>query len=173
MNLGKTPEFGEGKRVALLKKDARTFSAIFRSSLFALTLSFLLLLSACFQPRDVAKVIQVIDGDTIIIEEGYHIRYIGIDTPERGEPYYHEAWEANRKLVEGKKVRLGKDLTDKDKHGRLLRYVYVDTTFVNAELVRQGYAYAKAYLPNTKYQVYLEAVEREAKQKGKGIWEQK
>ena len=70
-------------------------------------------------------------------------------------------------------VRLEKDISEKDRYGRLLRYVYIDGTFVNAELVRQGYARAKAYPPDAKYQVYLEAIEKEARHMKRGIWRQK
>jgi len=128
---------------------------------------------ACQEPLVAAKVIQVIDGDTIAIEGGYHVRYIGIDAPEKDEFYYLEARQANEELVKGKRVRLEKDISDKDRYGRLLRYVYVDGTFVNAEMVWQGYARAETYTPDVKYQVYLEAVEKEARQTERGIWRQK
>ena len=134
---------------------------------------FLLPLCACSSPPETAVVARVIDGDTIIIGTGHRVRYIGIDTPEvypRLEAYGMDAWQANRQLVEGKEVRLERDVSETDKHGRLLRYVYVDDTFVNAELVRQGLAEAKAYPPDTKYQDYLEQVEAEARQAGRGIW---
>lgn len=133
----------------------------------------LLLLLACTPPSEMAKVIRVIDGDTIIIEGGYHVRYIGIDAPEENELYYLEAKQTNKDLVEGKKIRLEKDISDNDRYGRKLRYVYVNDTLVSAELVRQGYAYAKGYPPDTKYQAYLEAMEIEARQAKKGIWKQK
>jgi len=119
-------------------------------------------------------VIQVIDGDTIIIDGGYRVRYIGIDTPEiypETEAFGIEAWQANCELVEGKEVRLEKDVSETDKYGRLLRYVYVDDdVLVNAELVKQGLAQAKAYPPDTKYQDYLEEVEAEARGAGRGMW---
>jgi len=88
------------------------------------------------------------------------VRYIGIDTPERNQAYYEKAKQINRELVHNKEVRLEKDITNKDRYGRLLRYVYINDTFVNAEIVKRGYAYSKAYPPDTKYQVYLEAMER-------------
>ncbi len=69
---------------------------------------------------------QVIDGDTIVIEGGHHVRYIGIDASERDEPLYREAKEANGALVKGKTVRLERDVSDRDRYGRLLRYVYED-----------------------------------------------
>lgn len=132
-----------------------------------------LLLSGCISPPETAKVTQVIDGDTITIAGNYRVRYIGIDTPEvypEVEEYGIEAWEANRRLVEGKEVRLERDATETDKYDRLLRYVYVGDVFVNAELVRQGLAEAKAYPPDTKYQDYLEKLEQEARLAGRGMW---
>ena len=124
-------------------------------------------------PPDTARVVEVIDGDTIVIEGGYLVRYIGIDTPEvypKAEAFGKEAWQANRTLVEGKQVRLEQDVSQTDRYGRLLRYVYVGDIFVNAELVRQGLAQAQAYPPDTKYQDYLEQMEEEAREAGRGIW---
>jgi len=132
-----------------------------------------LLLSGCSPASGTASVIRVTDGDTITIGSGHRVRYIGIDAPEvypKVEAYGMEAWQANRKLVEGKEVRLDADVTQTDRYGRLLRYVYVDDVFVNAELVRLGLVRVKAYPPNTKYQDFLEEVERQAKQAGRGIW---
>ena len=125
-------------------------------------------------------VTRVIDGDTIevtIASTTYKIRYIGIDTPEIDDerPEFcalaQEATRYNRQLVEGKTVRLEKDITETDQYGRLLRYVYIGDTFVNAELVRQGLAWAISYPPDTKYQDYLKELEAEARQAGRGIWE--
>ena len=134
---------------------------------------FISLLIGCDAPPETAKVTRVTDGDTITIEGNYKVRYIGIDTPEvypKVEEYGIEAWEANRRLVEGKEVRLERDATETDKYGRLLRYVYVGDVFVNAELVRQGLAEAKSYPPDTKYQDYLEKLEAEARLAGRGMW---
>ena len=143
----------------------------FRSTLAVLLLSVLLLLpSACKQPSDTVTVVEVIDGDTIVVEGGYHVRYIGVDSPETDEFYYSEAKQMNADLIAGKKVRLGSDITDKDKYGRLLRYVYVDDIFINAEMVRQGCAWSTAYPPDVKYQVYFEAMEKEARQLKRGFW---
>jgi micrococcal nuclease len=118
-------------------------------------------------------VTRVVDGDTVVIEGGYRVRYIGIDTPEvrpEPEPFGIEALEANRRLVEGRAVRLERDVSETDKYDRLLRYVYVDGIFVNADLVRQGLAYARAYPPDTGFQEHLEAMEAEARREGRGIW---
>jgi micrococcal nuclease len=143
----------------------------FRNSLTVLFLSVLLLLPlACKQPSETVTVVRVIDGDTIVIEGGYHVRYIGIDSPETDEFYYSEATQMNTDLVGGQEVRLESDITDKDKYGRLLRYVFVGDTFINAEMVRQGCAWAMGYPPDIKYQVYLEAMEKEARQLKRGFW---
>jgi micrococcal nuclease len=103
---------------------------------------------------------------------GQRVRYIGMDTPEMSplEPFAREATQANRDLVEGKTVRLEKDVSDTDRYGRLLRYVWVDSTMVNLELVRRGLARAHAYPPDTRYQLLLEAAEIEARLKGLGMW---
>jgi len=141
--------------------------------LLIIMLSLILLLGSCSSPPDTAMVVQVIDGDTITIEGGYSVRYIGIDAPEvhpKLEAFGMEAWQANYKLVEGKEVRLERDVSETDRYGRLLRYVYVDDILVNAELVRQGLAQAKAYPPDTRYQGYLEEMEAEAREAGRGIW---
>ena len=141
--------------------------------LSAIIFFLLLPLCGCNSPPDTARVTHVIDGDTITIEGGYRVRYIGIDTPEvhpKLEAYGIEALKANRELVEGKEVRLERDVSEKDKYGRLLRYVYVGGIFVNAELVKQGLARARAYPPDIKYQDYMEDLEAEARQAGKGIW---
>ena len=137
----------------------------------AFALVLLLLAPGCGRVTEGAAIVtRVIDGDTIEIEGGYHVRYIGIDAPERDEPYYWEALEANRNLVEGKRVWLEKDVEDRDRYDRLLRYVWVDNTMVNAELVRLGYAYSYAYPPNLKYQTYLLQMEKEAREHKRGFW---
>jgi len=131
------------------------------------------------EPETQILVTRVIDGDTIEVDITgtiYKIRYIGIDAPELNDKLpevcalAQEATRYNRQLVEGKTVWLEKDISETDKYGRLLRYVYVNNTFVNAELVKQGLAWAKVYEPDTKYQDYLEKLEAEARQAGQGIW---
>jgi len=116
---------------------------------------------------------EVIDGDTIRIIGGSKLRYIGVDSPEvgsRGEPFGVEATRFNRELVEGKMIRLERDVSDKDRFGRLLRYVYADDILVNAELVREGYAEAREYPPDTRYQQCFEALQEEAQAEGRGMW---
>ncbi len=105
------------------------------------------------------------------------VRYIGVDTPEthhpmRGvEPYGMEAAEANRKLVDGKTVRLEFDVEQRDRYGRLLAYVYLeDGTFVNAWLVENGYAMVMTIPPNVKHQALFLKLQREAREAGRGLW---
>jgi len=126
-----------------------------------------------------AQVSRVIDGDTIEVNIGgnpYTVRYIGIDTPETvhptigEEPYGKEATAKNRELVEGKIVKLEKDVSETDKYGRLLRYVYVGDVFVNAELVKQGYAQVATYPPDVRYQDLFIQLQREAREAGRGLW---
>jgi micrococcal nuclease len=122
------------------------------------------------------KVTRVIDGDTIEIEGGEHVRYIGIDTPETVDPrkpvqcFGIEASKKNKELVEGKMVRLEKDITERDKYGRLLRYVWVGDLFVNLELVKQGFATSYSYPPDIKFQKEFLAAEKEAREAELGLW---
>lgn len=121
-------------------------------------------------------VTRVVDGDTIEISGGQKLRYIGIDTPETVDParpvgcFGKEASNKNKALVEGKKVRLEKDVSETDKYGRLLRYVYVDDVFVNQNLVAEGFAKASSYPPDVKYQEIFRAAEKAARENNKGLW---
>jgi micrococcal nuclease len=117
-----------------------------------------------------ALVVRVIDGDTIELSDGRHVRYLGIDTPELGEYYAEEATARNIELVEGKIVELQSGKRDEDEYGRLLRYVYVDGIFVNAELVAQGYATAYIFDPNDRYSQVLVQLEQYAKLRKRGLW---
>lgn len=124
-----------------------------------------------------ARVTRVIDGDTIEIELGSmkeRVRYIGIDTPERGKPFYKEAKDINADLVDGKLVDLKMDVQLRDRYGWLLAYVYVQQSekriFVNALLVAEGYAQVMTVPPNVKFSELFLKLQREAVQKGRGFW---
>ncbi|MDK2892957.1 thermonuclease family protein [Methanohalophilus sp.] len=121
-------------------------------------------------PNSTDTVVRVVDGDTFVISSGEKVRLIGIDTPEVDEPYYSEATYALSELVMGKQVLLEGDTSNRDKYGRLLRYVWVDGVLVNEQLVRDGFAEAKAYEPDVKYQHRFENAEEYAKQNRLGIW---
>jgi micrococcal nuclease len=120
---------------------------------------------------------RVIDGDTFVLENGERVRLIGVDTPETAhpskeiEPFAEEASEFAKSMLEGKKVRLEFDVRKRDRYGRLLAYVYLqDGTFVNAELVRQGYAHAATYPPNVRHAEEFRQWEKEARNKKRGLW---
>ncbi len=121
-------------------------------------------------------VTRVIDGDTIEIEGGAHVRYIGMDTPEVVDPrkpvqcFGLEAQRRNKELVEGKRVFLEKDVSEVDKYSRLLRYVYVDNRFVNWILVNEGLARVATFPPDVKYQSRLLEAEWNARDNKRGLW---
>lgn len=133
---------------------------------------------------------RVIDGDTLQLETGERVRLIGIDTPEMHESdkLYRDsqrtkqdvrtiqelgrrAYEFTRKLVEGKRVVLEFDVEKYDKYSRLLAYVYLkDDTFVNAEIVKQGYASLMTIPPNVKYADLFLKLYQEARKNRRGLW---
>ncbi|OGK16117.1 hypothetical protein A2690_01615 [Candidatus Roizmanbacteria bacterium RIFCSPHIGHO2_01_FULL_39_12b] len=134
-------------------------------------------------------VARVIDGDTIILSNGQRVRYIGINTPElsddrkKVECFAVDALMANRSLIEWKVVRMEKDVSEVDKYGRLLRYVYIANPsyvasksgemkeiFVNDYLVKYGFAQAATYPPDVKYHKIFLASQKEAKSKELGLW---
>ena len=125
---------------------------------------------------DSANVIRVIDGDTIELDNGEVIRYLGIDTPETVHPdkpvecYGPEAAERNKELVEEKTVELLADGPNRDTYGRLLRYVFVDGTFVNGDLVWGGYALARSYGDSPRLYQTLVQLERAAREANRGLW---
>jgi micrococcal nuclease len=125
-------------------------------------------------------VLRVVDGDTIELDNGQKLRYIGIDTPETVDPrrgvqcFGREASNKNKELVEGKTVRLEKDVSETDRFGRLLRYVYVQTSqgevFVNDLMVREGFALSSPFPPDISKQSRLDQAEAEARSAGRGLW---
>ena len=128
------------------------------------------------QNGELAKVIRVIDGDTIEIEGGERVRYIGMDTPETVDPrksvqcFGVEASNKNKELVEGKTVLLKKDISERDRYGRLLRYVFINNNLINLELVEQGFAYSDTVPPDVEYQDLFLKAQSEARAAGIGLW---
>lgn len=126
--------------------------------------------------KETVKVVKIVDGDTIEIEGGKKVRYIGIDTPETKHPtkkvqcFGKEASAKNKELVEGKEVRLEKDVSETDRYGRLLRYVYIGDTMINELLVQDGYAVSSSYPPDIKHQELFRQTEREARENNRGLW---
>jgi micrococcal nuclease len=125
-----------------------------------------------------ARVERVVDGDTIVLAGGERVRYIGIDTPESVKPgtpvqcFAKAAGRENERLVEGEQVRLRYDAEQRDRYGRLLAYVYRsrDGMFVNAELVRRGYARTMTIPPNVAHAADFGRLARAARVAGRGLW---
>lgn len=131
---------------------------------------------------------RAIDGDTIELAGGERVRLIGMNTPElergnRGvECFGAEATYKIRELLEGKYVRLIKDVSELDTYGRVLRYVYVvdfdpetqkeKEVFVNLEMVREGYAYAATYPPDVAHQQEFSAAQKYARENNLGLWKE-
>ncbi len=124
-------------------------------------------------------VTDVVDGDTIEVDyEGgsEDVRYIGVDTPESVKPdtpvqcYALAASHFNERLVDGERVRLVFDAEQRDVYGRLLAYVYLGDRFVNAALVRRGYARTLEIEPNTRFADLFDRLEQEAANAGLGLW---
>jgi len=114
---------------------------------------------------ETAQVTRIVDGDTIEVDingVGYRVRYIGVNTPEREEPCYSNATQANADLVEGQTVTLVRDTSNTDQYGRLLRYVYVSNQFVNALLVQNGWAENAEYPPDVEQSATFRALESDA-----------
>ena len=117
------------------------------------------------------KVTGIIDGDTIYIDTGEKIRLICIDTPETHEDYYQEAKNYLEDLILYKEVRLEKDISETDRYGRLLRYIYTkEGDFVNKMIVRAGYGKAYRYEPDISKCSEIEEAEEYAKDDNLGIW---
>lgn len=128
--------------------------------------------------QDLQKVKRIIDGDTFVLDNGIKVRLIGVDTPETVHPkkevqyFGKEASAFTKKLIDGKKVRLEYDVQKYDRYGRLLAYVYLeDGTFLNAELVKQGYANVSTFPPNVKYEQLFINLQKEARENNRGLWQ--
>ncbi|MDQ3238980.1 MAG: thermonuclease family protein [bacterium] len=126
--------------------------------------------------RQHARVRRVIDGDTIEIENGVTVRYIGIDTPESVKPgssiqcYGKEASVKNTALVLNQEIEMEKDVSETDRFGRLLRYVFVGAIFVNQQLIEEGFAYASTYPPDVKYRELFSEAQVNAQKNMSGLW---
>jgi micrococcal nuclease len=129
--------------------------------------------------RLTATVVRTVDGDTVearIGEEVETVRYIGVDTPESVKPdtpvecYALRASHFNERLVEGERVRLDFDAERRDVYGRLLAYVHVRDLFVNAALLRRGYATTLTIPPNDSQAARFARIEQAAARDGRGLW---
>jgi micrococcal nuclease len=125
-------------------------------------------------PAESAELVRVIDGDTIDVRlasgEVQRVRFIGIDTPERGEPFYREASQINEALLRSGKLILHRDVSQTDRFDRLLRYVLAGDVFVNYELVKQGYAQSATFPPDVACADTFLRAQQDARQARRGLW---
>lgn len=139
----------------------------------------LVLLPVVSVAQDLYICTRVVDGDTIIVEINgmkERVRLIGVDTPETVhplKPVQHFGIEASaftKRMASGKRIMLGYDWQRRDKFNRLLAYVYLeDGTFLNAEIIKQGYGFAYTKQP-FKYLDDFRRYEKEARQNERGLW---
>ena len=139
-------------------------------------LLFFLPLQACSADTGY-RVKWVLDGDTIVLNDGRKVRYLGINTPElahddqQAEPFAEVAKRFNASLVYDKEIRLEFDKERTDQYGRTLAYIFLtDGTFVNAQIISNGYAFLSFHPPNQKYEPILFQSQRAAMSDRKGIW---
>jgi micrococcal nuclease len=127
------------------------------------------------RPADSCTVARVADGDTFRCSDGRRVRLTGIDSPEsRQEPYGGEARNALVALLPiGRSVRLETDLAPHDQYGRLLAYVWVGPTLVNEAMLLGGWAELYTVPPNVRYVDRLKRAQKEAREKGAGLWAQR
>jgi micrococcal nuclease len=136
-------------------------------------------------PTAEAQLVRIVDGDTIrVLVDGVEepVRYIGIDTPEPNatsvatpEPFAQAATDANaRLLAAGGSLRLERDVSDRDRYGRLLRHAWVEDdgrwTLVGLALLAEGFAQVTTYPPDVKYVDPFLAAQRSAREAGRGLW---
>ncbi len=131
---------------------------------------------SCVQADEYQTVKRVVDGDTLLLSNKQRVRMIGVDTPESVHPskpvqyYGKEASAFTKHLTEGKRVRLEQEWQPKDNYGRRLAYVFLeDGTFVNAEIIKQGFGFAYTKFP-FKYLEDFRAYERQAREQKRGLW---
>lgn len=132
------------------------------------------MLSGCtvLEPaHEEATVVEVVDGDTVRTADGETVRLVGINAPEDGERYYEQATQRLEHYVLNKSVELEPGTDGQDQYGRLLRYVYVNETLVNAALVRDGLATAYYVSEPVKHWNTLDRAQRRAREQGNGLWQ--
>ena len=137
---------------------------------------FIIFLSISCSNQQILICAKVIDGDTIVLSNGEKVRLIGVDTPETKHPqkpaeyYGKEATAFTKRMVGGKVVKLKYDVQRRDEYDRLLAYVYLmNGTFLNAEIIKQGYGHAYTRFP-FKYMEEFKQYEKEARENKRGLW---
>jgi micrococcal nuclease len=116
------------------------------------------------------KASRIYDGDSLVLSNGQEIRLIGIDAPEKDQPGADLSRSFMEGLITGKDLRIEKGVEEYDKYKRLLVYLYQGDTFINAEMIKNGYAVTLFIPPNDKYKEEFTRLEAEAKESKKGLW---
>ncbi len=183
------------KSVVPSSADAALRRRTIRRSLSLLSLGAAAILAVALRGTSAASgtvVRRVVDGDTIELSDGRHVRYIGIDTPETRrrvgarwvsdpQPFGREATRRNRELVEGRRVRLELDVQTHDRYDRWLAYVYVTGAgqpglevgkeiMVNAQLLLEGFAQPLTIPPNVAHAEWFRQLAEAARRTGRGLW---
>ena len=145
--------------------------------LFSLIFLSIILYGKPSTPQEWINVKLVNDGDTIVLANGRHVRYIGINAPEinhegqKAEPFGYKAKIFNKRLLVNKRIRLEMDKEKNDRYGRLLAYVFrQDGMFINKVMIEEGYAYFLPLNPNIKFNKILLKAQQNAMKAQKGIW---
>jgi micrococcal nuclease len=146
--------------------------------LVTLALPVKLLAGAASEPvgrQDPSCVVShVVDGDTFYCRDGRRVRLIGIDSPERRQSFGSVARHALATLLpSGASVRLEADVAPRDRYGRVLAHVWVGSTLINEQMVRDGWAVLYTVPPNVKYADRLRRAQNEARASGAGLWAQR
>jgi len=136
----------------------------------AIFLILLILVSGCLSDKKNAVVVDIKDGDTLIIEGSIQVRLLGINTPERGKPYYDNTTKFLRDLVQGKRIKLEADSEDVDQYGRLLRHIFLEDIHINKEIIKAGFANSYYSGENKKYEEILDKEEKKSWQSQKNLW---
>ena len=138
-------------------------SSVLSSSLFT---------KDCSKENKEYRVKVVFDGDTILLENNKKIRFLGIDAFEHEQlPYGPRAKDLLTKLVLNKKVCIETDIQENDIYGRTLGYVFLNKTFINEQVVKNGLALLYDFPPNVKYLSKLKKAQIYARQNMLGVWE--
>ena len=120
-------------------------------------------LNYCGAPSNTI-ITKVIDGDTVVVEGGWHVRLLGMDADEKGYPCYDPAKTRLENLVLSKQIVLEKDVSDVDQYGRCLRYIFLGNENIDTQLVKEGLAVARFYQPDVKYRTEISNAETYAQQ---------
>jgi endonuclease YncB( thermonuclease family) len=114
---------------------------------------------------------EVLDGDTFDLANGDRVRLLGVNAPEKGQPYSAQSIQVLKEFVLGRQLRLESDTKERDQYSRLLSYVYVGDRMVNEELVRRGVAIVETVPPNTRHEERLKTAQRDARANCEGLWQ--